>query len=63
MSRRVTSFAVPHDLWERAADEAARRGWTRSQYVRYLLAQDLGVDAPVPFDREQRERREKAGAK
>lgn len=45
-----TSVLLPTSLRDAADVEARRRGWSRTQYMRYLLARDLGLEPPVPFE-------------
>jgi macrodomain Ter protein organizer (MatP/YcbG family) len=40
---RAVPIILEHDLWERATEEARRRGISLSEYVRQLLKRDLGL--------------------
>jgi len=40
---RAVPIILEHELWERAVEEARRRGISLSEYVRQLLKKDLGV--------------------
>lgn len=40
---RAVPIILEHHLWERAVEEARRRGISLSEYVRQLLRRDLGL--------------------
>ena len=40
---RAVPIILEHDLWEKATEEARRRGISLSEYIRQLIRRDLGL--------------------